>query len=83
MSLRAQLRFLAVASLGLGAMACSSLTEPSTYEVDKDSVIAARAKPEPEAPAVAPAAARPGAAALPRGAPNLPPAGQVVKKKGG
>lgn len=46
MSLR-QLRLLALASLALSTAACSSLTEPSTYEVDKDSVIAARAQPEP------------------------------------
>lgn len=56
MTPRELLRIVAVASMALGAMACSSLTEPSTYEVDKDSVVAAKPRPAVEA---APAQAAP------------------------
>ena len=83
MSPRAQLPLWIVASLALSTTACSSLTAPSTFEVDKDSVIAARAQPEPE-PA-APAAAQPpsNARQAPLQIPSNPGALLQKRKEGG
>ncbi|MEZ4447092.1 MAG: hypothetical protein R3B72_48885 [Polyangiaceae bacterium] len=43
---------IAVGLLATSTLACSSLSQPHEYDVDKDSVLAAR----PQAPAAAPAA---------------------------
>ena len=84
-----ELRVVAVAAAALSLTACSSLTQADTYEVDKDSVIAARPKPEAADPAPAPDGSLPGAAVLPGnirpGQPlPLPGAGRAAPaKKGG
>jgi len=83
------LRFVAVASVALSLTACSSLTQPNTYEVDKDSVTAARPKPQADEPAPAPDGSIPGAVAIPakaRGGAPVPlrvPGRPGPKKQGG
>ncbi|HHH29795.1 MAG TPA: hypothetical protein ENK57_15825 [Polyangiaceae bacterium] len=79
-----QLGVLAVAASALGLTACSSLSHPDTYEVDKDSVAAARPKPAPPAPAAD--GSRPGAKVIPGnpgGRPLEIPGGGAPRKQGG
>ncbi|MEQ9322504.1 MAG: hypothetical protein RIF41_25280 [Polyangiaceae bacterium] len=83
-----ELRFVAVATAALSLTACSSLTQADTYEVDKDSVIAARPQPPPPTPTPAADGSLPGAVAVPgnpRGNPLQIPGGaaRVPGKKGG
>lgn len=81
-----QLGVLVAATAALGLTACSSLTQPDTYEVDKDSVIAARPRPEVPAPTPAADGSIPGAAAVPGnpGAARLElPGGGAPRKQGG